>query len=369
MPRLLLTALFSLTACGALGSRPPGDGGAPNAGRDGSVVAGGGGGTGTGGGQGGGLGGGGGSLEPFDSGWPMTRLPSDAFVETLRPGLYGYLEPLPMVVWRDRVFVAPGRARLVEYLNGNWQVINSAVDYGIIALRAWPEGIVVMASHQLVCGGECLDGGALLNHIDIQAALNVVCRGDGPLTIENSYGQFGAYVDGGWHARTQPFEHFIGPGGPCWSVADGTILYGGSRIVHIGLDGGSRFETPKSDAESFTDFVKTRFGFVAIGAAQRVFIAADGGWQLVAERGQGVTPDVWFRAVPLPDGRFLAIGVNGLSVVGEGTIASWPYPRGQLQTNTEAIDVTSDGTVWIAGRFQPPGNADPEDVVVGYRLR
>ena len=27
------------------------------------------------------------------------------------------------------------------------------------------------------------------------------------------------------------------------------------------------------------------------------------------------------------------------------------------------------GTVWIAGRFQPPGNADPEDVVVGYRLR
>ncbi len=371
MRRLLLTGLFFVIGCGALGSHLNVDGGSGSSGRDGSTGGGGGtlgGGTGGGGGLGGGFGGGGGGGD-FDAGWPTTQLAADAFIETAYPGLYGYLETLPLVAWHGRVFVNPSNGKLVEFRDGAWQTVTSSLDFGVTALRAWPDEVVVMAAHQTTCGAACLDGGATSSRIDIGAAINVVCRGEGPLTFENSYGEFGSYRDGGWHSRSKPFENFIGPGTPCWSATDGTILYGGQRVIRIGLDGGSHFETPRSDTEQFTDFVQTRFGLVAIGAAQRVFVATDAGWQLVSQRGQTLTPDVWFRALPLPDGRFIAVGVKSLSVVSEGKVEAWPYPRGQLQTNGEAIDVAADGTVWVAGRFQPPGNTDPDDKVVGYRLR
>ncbi len=355
-----LIALIS--ACGALGL-PGRDGGSapPDGGRSSASDAGGSGG-GTGGGTtGGGTGGGG---DDFDAGWPATALPVDAFVETVLPGFRSSNESL--VIWQGRLFYGDG-TQLLEADGAAWRTVSSGASADLMALRSTEEGplLVTRDKAQLLCDQACRSGAApRVVDLPFGVFLDRVCGGSGPVAVRDLHGEYYELVDGGWPSIGDPGSQ-LEPG-PCYRLRDRTVLTTDNyRVGRLSPDGGFHFETAMGRYLPVVDFAETGFGLVAVAGYDNELISEAGGrWASLATPGERD----WVRGFALPDGGLIVVGTKGLALASAGSIRTWRYPRGTLDTRREAIAMSPDGTVWVVAKFTNE-LGDPLNLVVGYRLR
>lgn len=349
-----------LAACGAL-SVPRKDAGA-------SLVGGGAGGGGAdGGGSGGGAGGGGGGgSQAIDAGWPVTELPADAFTVTERPG-FQWNDKQSLLSWNGRLFYANNDRVFVEAIGQTWAAVNLAVSVDLLALRATPEGplLVTLSKEQVLCDAACRGGASSPRSVDLPFGvfLERACGGGQPVVVRSLRGEYYQLVDGGWPSLGDPGAS-LSPG-PCFRLRDGAVMISDNdRIRRLLTDGGSRYETPSSRYLPITDFAETSFGLAAMGYSGNELLIEDGGtWASVAKPGG----DDWMRGFTLPDGRLLIVGLKTLTVVSQGSLRRWALPR-PFDTRRESIAMSPEGTVWVVARFVDP-LGDPENHVVGYTLR
>ena len=302
-----------------------------------------------------------------DAGWPVMQLAADALTETVYPSFWAQTGFRSATAIGNRVFFSGGGGPLVEWQSDHWQTLHPTVALASTAVRPSPQGVQFYFQEACsTCAAECLDGGAALK-TQLFGVVNIVCYGEGPLTMMSSFGQLGSLIDGGWRARSAPFGGFAGS--TCTSLRDGSLLQGGARVLRyapVGVDGGSKFETPNDSSNSYADFVETPFGLMAVGNPNGLNRFVDGGWVEVAR--STVPADPWVRGMLMPDGGLLTVGFETLNFVTDGHILSWKFPRGTLIAEDDGITVAPDGTVWIAATFRNAGG-DYEHMVGAYKLR
>lgn len=310
----------------------------------------------------GGLGGGAGARA--DAGWPVREVSAGGFTFTELPSFTARTDLVQLTAWNGQLFGADATGPLWVRNGAGWDVAHASIGSGSGQLAAHPDGPMVFAfSEQQICGAACRIGGASIRYTTT-ANVVLVCRGQLPIHIQTNFGAVGRLADAGWVPLGGSFGDISSPYGGCYNASNGLLLFGGTRIRQLQLDGGFRFMSPAQGTDEWTDFAEPSFGLTAIGPAQRLAVYDGGTWTVVANRG-GLAADPWVRGLALPDGRLGLVGYEAFTVVSQGSLESVRWPWGSLRTEGWGVTIDGTGTVWIAGTFTKDG--DTSTKVVGVK--